>query len=361
MKNNTNTEKKIPVQFVTHNGKFHADEVMGTSILMIWYNLFLKDSFEVKVIRTDNPSPYVDDHISIIYDIGGGCFDHHQKEVRVRENGVPYASAGLLWAEYCRGAVYGVIKDVVDGLDNDERSNLITAVCNYVDKFLIQGIDAADNGKAAPAIVPIMDDKNQETGNLVSLTTISDIISNMNQGWCFEEIPADARFSEAVDLCTSVLVNEIQRATSVLLAQKTVNDAIHSRKYKRILVLDKYMPWISTMLANEEAVDIWYCIFPSARKKGHWQMQAVPSDPVTKEQRHPVPTEWWAATGETMPGITGVAEAEFCHKFGFLSGATTLEGMLKLAQLACAAGDPYKEELELYVPASSNTSEYKEV
>ena len=201
-----------------------------------------------------------------------------------------------------------------------------------------------------------MDDKNQETGNVVSLTTISDIVSNMNQGWCFEEIPADARFADAVDLCTSVLVNEIQRATSVLLAQKTVNDTIHSRKHKRILVLDKYMPWISTLLANEEAADIWYCIFPSARKEGHWQMQAVPSDPVTKEQRHPVPTEWWAATPETMPGITGVVEAEFCHKSGFLSGATTLEGMLELARMACAAGDPYKEELELYVPASSNAS-----
>ena len=34
-----------------------------------------------------------------VFDIGRGRYDHHQKDSRVRENGVPYAAFGLLWEE----------------------------------------------------------------------------------------------------------------------------------------------------------------------------------------------------------------------------------------------------------------------
>ena len=348
-----NNAKKVPVQFVTHSGKFHADEAMGTAILSAWYNIALEGTFEPKIIRTNDPSPYVDDNISVIYDIGGGCFDHHQKGGNgVRENGIPYASAGLLWVEYGRGVVYSILeKNSPEGMSEEDFSELVNGVKGYVDQFLIQGIDAVDNGAVTTTTDPA-----------VAITSISDMVSNMNQKSMWNVgADADARFLDAVDLCASALLYAIEKAADVLVAQKQVNDAIHGRKYKRVLVLEKYMPWIGTLLSNEEAADIWYCIFPSARNEGHWQMQAVPVASASFEQRHPVPTEWWGATAATMPAITGVADANFCHKSGFLSGAGSFDGAMELARLACADGDPYKEELELYVPASSTTSEYKEV
>lgn len=33
----------------------------------------------------------------IVFDIGRGQYDHHQKDSRIRENGIPYAAFGLLW------------------------------------------------------------------------------------------------------------------------------------------------------------------------------------------------------------------------------------------------------------------------
>lgn len=33
----------------------------------------------------------------LVFDIGRGAYDHHQKDSRIRENGVPYAAFGLLW------------------------------------------------------------------------------------------------------------------------------------------------------------------------------------------------------------------------------------------------------------------------
>ena len=38
-----------------------------------------------------------DDFEGVVFDIGRGQYDHHQKNSRIRENGVPYAAFGLLW------------------------------------------------------------------------------------------------------------------------------------------------------------------------------------------------------------------------------------------------------------------------
>ena len=71
----------------THSGKFHADDVFSAALL-----LYLNP--EITIIR-GNKVP--DDYEGIVFDIGRGEFDHHQKDSRIRENGIPYAAFGLLW------------------------------------------------------------------------------------------------------------------------------------------------------------------------------------------------------------------------------------------------------------------------
>ena len=75
---------------ITHGGIFHADEVFGTIILSkVMDNIVLARTFKV-------PEDIADD--VIVYDIGGGDFDHHQLGGNgTRADGIPYASCGLLW------------------------------------------------------------------------------------------------------------------------------------------------------------------------------------------------------------------------------------------------------------------------
>lgn len=73
----------------THGGKFHADDVFSAALL-----LYLNPEI---VIARGNRVP--EDFDGIVFDIGRGRYDHHQKDSRVRENGVPYAAFGLLWEE----------------------------------------------------------------------------------------------------------------------------------------------------------------------------------------------------------------------------------------------------------------------
>ena len=73
----------------THGGKFHADDVFSAALL-----LYLNPEI---VITRGNRVP--EDFDGIVFDIGRGEYDHHQKDSRIRENGIPYAAFGLLWEE----------------------------------------------------------------------------------------------------------------------------------------------------------------------------------------------------------------------------------------------------------------------
>ena len=79
--------KKKDAKAFTHGGKFHADDVFSSALL-----LYINPEI---VISRGNKAP--EDFDGIVFDIGRGRYDHHQKDSRVRENGVPYAAFGLLW------------------------------------------------------------------------------------------------------------------------------------------------------------------------------------------------------------------------------------------------------------------------
>ena len=62
----------------THSGKFHADDVFSAALL-----LYLNP--EIMITR-GNRVP--EDFDGIVFDIGRGQYDHHQKDSRIRENGI---------------------------------------------------------------------------------------------------------------------------------------------------------------------------------------------------------------------------------------------------------------------------------
>ena len=81
--------KKPNAKAFTHSGKFHADDVFSSALL-----LYLNPQI---TITRGNRVP--EEYDGIVFDIGRGRYDHHQRDSRVRENGVPYAAFGLLWEE----------------------------------------------------------------------------------------------------------------------------------------------------------------------------------------------------------------------------------------------------------------------
>ena len=78
---------KIPAKGFTHGGKFHADDVFSTALLQI-----VRPDIEISRGFT-----VPEGFSGIVFDIGGGMFDHHSEPRETRPNGVPYAAFGLLW------------------------------------------------------------------------------------------------------------------------------------------------------------------------------------------------------------------------------------------------------------------------
>lgn len=287
--------------FVTHAGKFHADEVFATILLEKIYD-------EINLIRL----PEVDGinlNKKFVYDIGGGKFDHHQIGGNGQRNsGIKYAAFGLVWKEF--GRKYLQKKQV----------NNIEECFNMFDKNFVQFIDAGDNGQIKYENIDI------------NLVTLSDIIEGFNPNWN-EDTDPDEKFTEALQIAKKVFDNKIESTISKCNAKKFVEQAIENSE-NGIMILDKFMPYQEFILEsnNEKAGKILYVVFKSNRKG--YTIKAVPKKMESFENRKSFPKEWCGLRNEELQTVTGVKTATFCHNMGFICVANEFEDALKLAKMA---------------------------
>lgn len=283
------------ITIATHNGNFHADDVFSIAALK---NIF--PSF--KLIRTRNLE--VISKADIVIDVGGeyepdnGRFDHHQRGgAGERENGIPYSSFGLIWQKY------GV--EICDG--NQE-------VANAVDTGLVSTIDAIDCGHVEGVNKGI---------------SLSQTISMFNPTWQ-EETHFDSCFDEAVDFASRVLSRFIASASGGISAKDIVATAINNAEDPRVIVLEKYTPWKTTVhTLSKKAL---YVIYPS--ESGQWRIQTVPVELGSFEDRKPLPKQWAGLSDQALKNVTGIDDAMFCHNGLFIAGAESFESTMKMATIA---------------------------
>src|ERR1035437_2907263 len=111
---------------VTHNTKFHCNDVFAVAVMSLVFS-------DLKIIRTrdENIVKSADIVVDVggIYDVGKMRFDDHQEGAAgVRENGIPYASFGLVWKEY-----------------GEKLSGSVEAA-KLIEEKLVLSIDALDSG-----------------------------------------------------------------------------------------------------------------------------------------------------------------------------------------------------------------------
>ena len=283
---------------VTHNGTMHADEVFATAFLDLLFEDF-------KVMRVKE----VDKNISskvIVYDIGNGKFDHHQKDSKVRDNGIKYSSFGLLFEEY--GLVY--LKKLK--LKNSR------AIYNYFVKDFIEAIDAIDNG-----IFPLVKAN-------YKVKTVSDVIKLFNPSYLSNDLE-DEQFLKAVDLAEIILKEELKNVVGKVNASKKVKALLNKTKGE-ILILDEYMPYEEIILSSNSFKRIKFVIYPSNR--GGYGIKTVPISLIDKTSRVYFPKQWGGLSNEDLVKVTKVKEALFCHTNRFLMTSTSLGSAIKLAKMA---------------------------
>lgn len=274
----------------THSGKFHADDVFSSALL-----LYLNP--EIRIIR-GNKVP--EDFDGIVFDIGRGRYDHHQKDSRIRENGIPYAAFGLLWEEL--GAeIFG------------------EELAQKFDESFVQPLDNNDN-----------------TGEKNELATL---IGNFNPTWDAQG-GNDEAFFQAVSVAGMILENKFERYLGNERADKRVEEILEehqkailsgekSKEEARILILPEFVPCQKRL----SETDIAFVIFPSNR--GGYCIQPQKKE-YSLNYKCSFPVEWLGLENEELVAATSLSSAGFCHKGGFLMTTGILEDAVKACEISLA-------------------------
>ncbi len=293
--------KKKDAKAFTHGGKFHADDVFSSALL-----LYINPEI---VISRGNKVP--EDFDGIVFDIGRGRYDHHQKDSRVRENGVPYAAFGLLWE---------VLGKEILGEELAEK----------MDESFIQPLDINDN-----------------TGEKNELATL---IGNFNPPWDAKG-GSDEAFFQAVSVAGMILENKFERYRGNARADQRVEQVLEEHNPKdRILVLLEFIPCQKALAETEIA----FVIFPSNR--GGYCIQPQKRE-YSMNYKCSFPSQWLGLEGEELVKETGLSSAVFCHKGGFLMTVGELED----AKAACKKALEVYQEDSVIVSLSAPDSEAEEL
>ena len=274
----------------THSGKFHADDVFSSALL-----LYLNP--EITITR-GNKVP--EDFDGIVFDIGRGKYDHHQKDSRIRENGIPYAAFGLLW------------EDLGCEILGDE-------LAEKFDEAFVQPLDNNDN----------TGEKNE----------LASLIGSFNPSWD-ENGGTDEAFFRAVSVAGMILENKFARYLGNERADKRIEEVLETRDQtgdSRILVLPEFIPCQKRLSETEVA----FVIFPSNR--GGYCIQPQKKE-YSLNYKCSFPFEWLGLENEELQKETGLSSATFCHKGGFLMSVGDLSDAIRACQISL---DAFTEEITL--------------
>lgn len=283
--------KKKDARAFTHGGKFHADDVFSAALLF-----YINP--EITILR-GNRVP--DDFDGIVFDIGRGAYDHHQRDSRVRENGVPYAAFGLLW-EAVGAEILG------------------EELAEEFDEAFVQPLDHNDN----------TGEKNE----------LANLIGNFNPTWDAQG-GNDEAFFQAVSVAGMILENKFERYRGNERADRRVEEILEEHRQAvtsgkrdsedaKILILPEFVPCQKRLSETEIA----FVIFPSNR--GGYCIQPQKKE-YSMNYKCSFPSSWLGLEGEELSLVTGLKSAAFCHKGGFLMICGTLEDSVLACRSSLAA------------------------
>lgn len=300
---------------VTHDGVFHADEVMAIAIIA-----FVLRNNDLLIARSRDPEVIARATLNVVdvgatYDVNKWPLrlDHHQWQPRkgegLRENGVALASAGLAWKHYGKLTIAGSFPNASTFQTNK--------VWEAIDRKVMQGIDASDTGTMPRSEGP-------------SVCSISSIISSFNPA---DGVEPEIEFLEAIQFAKETLIRFIAMEIRAVLAYEPIYCQALACE-EPVLVLESGGNWqeavIDSNAGKEKGID--FVVYQDPR--GQWMCQCVPPSLGSFDKRRPLPESWAALRDKAFQAVTGVQDAIFCHSGRFICGAESKEGALRLAAYA---------------------------
>lgn len=286
------------LKVVTHSGSFHADDVYAVAMLQL-----LHGAENIEVVRSRDPEVIASG--DVVVDVGSEYdperrrFDHHQAGYdEKRENGIPYAAAGLVWRHY--GADIAGSQEAAD----------------VIDTHLLQSLDAIDN--THDIYTPLFEDVVPHTTSLY--------VEDFRPAWESGD-DGDAAFLKATERAREHLERLIEHARAHIRMQAYIADAYKEYDGSGVLELER-------RIAPELLVsytDINTTIFPDRGVSDNYFVYAVHTSANTFETRVSFPKSWAGLRDQELVEASGVSGAVFCHQSRHLCVASSLSAARALA------------------------------
>jgi uncharacterized UPF0160 family protein len=312
------------VLVVTHGSNYHADDLFAVAVVSMYlksigYNESGKANDKgKKIVIKRSLDPAVHKKADILLDIGLEYdpetmrFDHHQLGgAGHRENGIPYATFGLVWKHFGKK---------ICGSDTSISSNSLEAIVEYVDKKLVCPMDASDNGV----------DTFRSLDDRVTPVLLDDYIDAeciLEKNKSTSEQNFDRSFKKLLPFAERVILLYIEKAKSYIEAKKKIDSLYKRSDYKDILVSDQFIPF-----DFEDLPQILFYVYKDLR--GNWSAKSIRNNSYSYDNRKSFPVEWRGKRDKELADISEVEDAIFCHNSGFLSVSKSKAGAIKLAQKA---------------------------
>lgn len=307
------TETNISISqetVVTHGGPFHADDVLAVAIAKHFLvNGQCRQWGPILRTRDAGLLAQAREARALLVDVGGeyvperGLFDHHFKNSPLRQDGTQYASAGL------------VARQVA-------TPDWLQEVCRKV--------DLCDTGTKVPGwelsltihkCNPLSGDTKEFDARFEFLVGVfwtaieyADNETNFVQ-WVIND-PTVQKWTQEHDAALDASASRIREAF---------------KQEGSVLFLEQYEPALFEV-ASEAPQGKLFSVYPSP--SGEWMVQQIPLEKGGFAGRKQLPEQWAGKRGEELDSLTGVEGSVFVHPGRFIGGHKTLQGALRLAELA---------------------------
>ncbi|XP_029166589.1 UPF0160 protein C694.04c-like [Nylanderia fulva] len=327
------TKKDI---IITHNGKFHLDEVLACVILK-------SIRPESVIVRTRN-SELIEKlkelgYVYSIVDVGGvfdntkRYFDHHQagfEETYSEKYSVTLSSSGLVY-KYMRDEFFRSV-----GVDKDKEElyeELVEDI--YLEYFLYA--DAIDNGvtiygEIIPRTMASMIDSLYEYKKDENERVENDINSLIEEILEDRIKDTDQSFYKGFNLVEEDLKRYLHKKINHWLPSFKNLDRFVRESTSDILIIDKDTV-ISTEMINvvekKYNKDIKFLIYDD---KNHKRICTINKARWRFESKHSLKKEWGGLRNEELDRVSKIPGGIFVHRTGFTGAHTTLEGAMKMCR-----------------------------
>lgn len=282
-------------KIITHSGSFHSDELFAIGLIKLYFDP------ELEIIRTrdrvileeatNNPDIWVID-VGGVYNPSLKNFDHHQASFRYAwPDGTPKSSIGIVW----------------DYLLSNDFINIDSTAKSTVEFNLIKKIDSHDNGQKP-----------------WSLSCVFGLYNRIDNN--------DDQFHKALFVAIGMIENSLEFASSKSAEDKKFEELLKNYNGQEIFILNSFLMGAGKRIA--ESTDAVAYVMPHNNDKdSNWVAHSVSNPGSIFESRSLAPKHLRGLSDESLQERSGIHDAVFVHKKGFISVAVSKDSAIELANL----------------------------